>query len=59
MKKSKETQIMLDALADHAGLAPTGHLECAVNFGLKQIRMERFGARKGRRARKAREWIGS
>lgn len=58
MKKSRETQIMMDALVTHAGLLPTEHLECAINFGLKKIRRERFEERKGRKE-EAREWLNS
>lgn len=48
MKKRRETQIMLDALA-HAGFEVTDRMMFAVNFGLKQIRRERFEERKGGR----------
>lgn len=46
MKKSRETQIMLDALA-YAGFEVTDRMMFAVNYGLKQIRRERFEERKG------------
>lgn len=59
MKKSGETQIMLDALVAHAGLLPTKHLECAINFGLKKIRRERFEERKGRKAAEEGECLSS
>lgn len=49
MKKSRETQIMLDALA-HSGYEVTDRMMFAVNYGLKQIRRERFEERKGRKA---------
>lgn len=48
MKKSRETQIMLDALA-HSGYEVTDRMMFAVNYGLKQIRRERFEERKGRK----------
>lgn len=48
MKKSRETQIMLDALA-HAGFEVTDRMMFAVNYGLRQIRRERFEERKGGR----------
>lgn len=48
MKKSRETQIMLDALA-HSGFEVTDRMMFAVNYGLKQIRRERFEERKGRK----------
>lgn len=46
MKKSRETQIILDALA-HSGFEVTDRMVFAVNFGLKQIRREKFEEREG------------
>lgn len=58
MEKRRETQIMLDALA-HAGFEVTDRMMFAVNYGLKQIRRERFEERKGRSTSETREWLSS
>lgn len=58
MKKIRETQIMLGALA-HSGFEVTDRMMFAVNYGLKQIRRERFEERKGRKKVEPMENLGS